>query len=67
MQLEQSFDLPASPALAWPAFKNVELFVECLPGGRWHRHRTAPAPARTAQADPRHAGVQAFAQPLVGR
>ena len=32
MQLEQSFDLPASPALAWPSFKNVELLVECLPG-----------------------------------
>jgi uncharacterized protein len=32
VQLEQSFDLPASPALAWPAFKNVELLVGCLPG-----------------------------------
>ncbi|MEO8523900.1 MAG: SRPBCC domain-containing protein [Caldimonas sp.] len=32
MQLEQSFELPAPPALAWPAFRNVELLVECLPG-----------------------------------
>jgi carbon monoxide dehydrogenase subunit G len=32
MQLEQSFDLPVPPAAAWPAFENVELLVECLPG-----------------------------------
>ena len=32
MQLEQSFDLPLPPALAWPAFRNVAMLVECLPG-----------------------------------
>lgn len=32
MQLEQSFDLPVAPATAWPAFKDVELLVQCLPG-----------------------------------
>lgn len=32
MQLEQSFTLPLPPAQVWPAFKNVELLVECLPG-----------------------------------
>lgn len=32
MQLEQSFDLPVPPATAWPAFKDVELLVQCLPG-----------------------------------
>jgi carbon monoxide dehydrogenase subunit G len=32
MQLEQSFSLPLPPARAWPAFKNVSLLVECLPG-----------------------------------
>ena len=32
MQLEQGFDLPVGPAAAWPAFKDVGLLVECLPG-----------------------------------
>ena len=32
MQLEQSFTLPAPPAEAWPAFKNIELLIPCLPG-----------------------------------
>jgi carbon monoxide dehydrogenase subunit G len=32
MQLEQTFELPAAPAQAWQAFKNIELLVECLPG-----------------------------------
>jgi len=32
MQLEQSFDLPVAPATAWPAFKDVELLLQCLPG-----------------------------------
>ena len=32
MQLEQSFDLPVPPAIAWPAFKDIELLVQCLPG-----------------------------------
>ncbi|HEY4069749.1 MAG TPA: SRPBCC family protein [Burkholderiaceae bacterium] len=32
MQLEQSFELPNPPATAWPAFKDVELLVQCLPG-----------------------------------
>ena len=32
MQIEQSFELPAGPQLAWDAFKHIELLVECLPG-----------------------------------
>lgn len=32
MELEQRFELPASPAVAWPAFKDVERLVSCLPG-----------------------------------
>lgn len=32
MQLEQSFDLPVPPVTAWPAFKDVELLVQCPPG-----------------------------------
>lgn len=32
MQLEQSFLLPMPPARAWPAFRNVDLLVDCLPG-----------------------------------
>ena len=32
MQLEQSFTLPAAPAEAWPAFKNIALLIPCLPG-----------------------------------
>ena len=32
MQLEQSFDLPVPPTTAWPAFHDVELLVQCLPG-----------------------------------
>jgi len=32
MQLEQQFELPAPPATAWPAFKDIELLVGCLPG-----------------------------------
>ena len=32
MLLEQSFDLPVAPATAWPAFKDVDLLVQCLPG-----------------------------------
>ncbi len=44
MQLEQQFVLDAAPAQAWPAFKDMPLLVECLPGasltgeaadGRW--------------------------------
>lgn len=42
MQLEQSFDLPAAPALAWPAFKDVAMLVECLPGAAL----TAPIPGQ---------------------
>jgi carbon monoxide dehydrogenase subunit G len=32
MQLEQTFTLQPSPAQVWPAFKNIELLVDCLPG-----------------------------------
>lgn len=32
MQLEQRFDLPTTPAQAWPAFHDLELLVNCLPG-----------------------------------
>ena len=32
MLIEQSFTLPLPPAQAWPAFRNAELLVECLPG-----------------------------------
>ena len=32
MQLEQQFELPASPDAAWPAFQDIELLVGCLPG-----------------------------------
>jgi len=32
MQLEQSFCLPAPPEKAWPAFKNIEALIPCLPG-----------------------------------
>lgn len=32
MQLEQAFVLPRPPAAAWPAFKDIELLVACLPG-----------------------------------
>ena len=32
MQLEQSFALPVPPERAWPAFRDVELLVQCLPG-----------------------------------
>lgn len=42
MQLEQGFDLPAAPTLAWPAFKNVALLVECLPGAAL----TGPVPGQ---------------------
>ncbi len=32
MELEQQFELPATPATAWPAFKDIALLVDCLPG-----------------------------------
>lgn len=32
MQIEQSFELPGSPERTWPAFKDIDLLVECLPG-----------------------------------
>jgi uncharacterized protein len=32
MQLEQQFALPSSPDVAWPAFNDVALLVDCLPG-----------------------------------
>lgn len=32
MQIEQRFELPLPPAAAWPAFHDIELLVECLPG-----------------------------------
>lgn len=32
MELEQRFELPVPPGQAWPAFKDVGLLVECLPG-----------------------------------
>jgi carbon monoxide dehydrogenase subunit G len=32
MQLEQHFQLPVAPEDAWPAFKDIELLVRCLPG-----------------------------------
>ena len=32
MQLEQRFELPVPPAAAWPAFRNIELLIDCLPG-----------------------------------
>jgi carbon monoxide dehydrogenase subunit G len=32
VQLEQSFTLPVPSAQAWPAFQDVALLVECLPG-----------------------------------
>ncbi|MDB5956089.1 SRPBCC family protein [Ramlibacter sp.] len=32
MQVEQRFTLPVPPAQAWPAFHDIALLVECLPG-----------------------------------
>lgn len=32
MQIEQRFALPVLPAMAWPAFHDIALLVECLPG-----------------------------------
>lgn len=32
MQIEQRFELPLPPALSWPAFCNIALLVDCLPG-----------------------------------
>jgi uncharacterized protein len=32
MELEQRFELPVPPSRAWPAFKDVGLLVDCLPG-----------------------------------
>jgi carbon monoxide dehydrogenase subunit G len=32
MQIEQRFQLPLAPADAWPAFHDIALLVECLPG-----------------------------------
>lgn len=32
MQIEQRFELPVPPAAAWPAFHDIALLVECLPG-----------------------------------
>ncbi len=32
MELEQRFELPVPPAAAWPAFRNIELLIDCLPG-----------------------------------
>ena len=32
MQLEQRFELPVPPAAAWPALRNIELLIDCLPG-----------------------------------
>jgi len=32
MQIEQRFELPSAPELAWPAFRDIALLVECLPG-----------------------------------
>jgi len=32
MQIEQRFELPLPPAAAWPAFHDIALLVECLPG-----------------------------------
>ena len=32
MQLEQRFELAQPPATAWPAFNDLALLVECLPG-----------------------------------
>lgn len=32
MQIEQAFGLPGAPADTWPAFKDIALLVECLPG-----------------------------------
>lgn len=32
MELEQRFELPAPPAVAWPAFQDIERLVSCLPG-----------------------------------
>ena len=32
MQIEQRFTLPLPPAQAWPAFHDIALLVECLPG-----------------------------------
>lgn len=32
MQIEQRFTLRQPPALAWPAFHDIALLVECLPG-----------------------------------
>ena len=32
MQVEQRFTLPLPPAAAWPAFHDLALLVECLPG-----------------------------------
>lgn len=32
MQIEQRFELPQPPSAAWPAFQDIALLVECLPG-----------------------------------
>ncbi len=32
MQLEQRFTLPQPPEAVWPAFQNIGLLVDCLPG-----------------------------------
>lgn len=32
MQIEQRFELPRPPASAWPAFQDIALLVDCLPG-----------------------------------
>ena len=32
MQIDQRFELPLAPAAAWPAFQDIALLVECLPG-----------------------------------
>jgi carbon monoxide dehydrogenase subunit G len=32
MHLEQRFELPQPPAVAWPAFRDIGMLVDCLPG-----------------------------------
>ena len=32
MRIEQRFELPVAPERAWPAFRDIELLVACLPG-----------------------------------
>ena len=32
MRIEQRFELPLPPAAAWPAFRDIALLVDCLPG-----------------------------------